>query len=368
MQATRELDEHWMRRALELAARGEGLTRPNPPVGAVVVREGRVVGEGWHRRAGDWHAERIALAQAGELARGATLYVTLEPCSTQGRTPPCVPAILQAGIRRVVVATVDPNPRHRGRGVHWLRREGMAVEVGIGRAEARRLIEGFERWILTGRPWLTLKLATTLDGRIADFRGRSRWITGATARRWVHAERRRADAILVGVGTVIADDPSLWPRPAHGRRPFRVVLDTWARIPRTARLLHDEHRDQTLIFVGRECPAGRRRRLEQTGARVVAVRTDASGRLTVEAVLEELGQLGVLRVLCEGGGELAGTLIRERWVDELLWLIAAKVFGADGRPALAGRGWALEHAPQWRVVEVHTLGRDLGLRLRAAKG
>lgn len=358
----RPTDERWMRRALELARRGEGRTRPNPPVGAVVVRGGRVVGEGFHARAGTAHAERVALAAAGDAARGGVLYVTLEPCSTHGRTPPCVDAILAAGIRRVVAAIPDPNPRHAGRGFRLLRRAGVRVDVGVGRSEAEEILRPFARWIQTGRPWLVLKLGLSLDGRIADAAGRSRWITGVAARQRVHAERRRSDAIMVGVGTVLADDPSLRPRPTRGRRPWRVIVDTHGRTPLGARVLTDGAADRTLIAVGRGCPAPRQESFRAAGATVAVIPTGPDGRVSLQALLACLGRMGVLRVLCEGGGELAASLIDGGHADELLWICAPLVLGGTGIPAVGGRGHALSRAPRWRIVEATRLGGDLMVR------
>lgn len=359
-----ELDRRWMRRALELAARGEGLTRPNPPVGAVVVRDGRVVGEGWHRAAGGPHAERLALAQAGTQAWGATLYVTLEPCSTWGRTPPCTDAIIDAGIRRVVAACSDPNPRHRGRGFAILRRRGIAVNVGLERAPAVRLIEGFAMWVTAQRPWITLKLAMSLDGRIADASGRSRWITSAASRRRAHAERRRADAIMVGVGTVQADDPRLLPRPSMGRAPWRVVLDTAGRTPPGARVLTDAHAAHTLVLVGETCEPARCRRLARGGATVERVPIDrTTGRVDLAAAVRTLAPRGILRMLCEGGSKLAGALVACGLTDELLLMYAPRVLGADAKPAVGASGWALPASPQFRLAEHGRCGDDWWVRL-----
>ncbi|MCX7817737.1 MAG: bifunctional diaminohydroxyphosphoribosylaminopyrimidine deaminase/5-amino-6-(5-phosphoribosylamino)uracil reductase RibD [Kiritimatiellae bacterium] len=362
---TTERDRFWMRHALALAVRGEGLTRPNPPVGAVVVRDERVVGEGWHRLAGGPHAERIALAKAGPRARGATLFVTLEPCSTWGRTPPCTDAILAAGVSRVVAACADPNPRHRGRGLRLLRQRGVQVTVGPERATARELIAGFAKWITTGRPWVTLKLAMSFDGRLADANGRSRWISSRESRRWVQAERRRADAILVGVGTVLADDPRLLPRPALGRAPWRVVLDTTARTPRDATLLNDAAARQTVVMVGENCDAARCRALTRGGASVERVRVDpTNGRLDLREVFAALGRRGVLRVLCEGGSTLAGALVKDGLVDELLLIYAPCALGAGGIPALGNVGWPLRSCPRYDLIAHGVWGRDCWVRLR----
>lgn len=344
--------EEWMARALKLAELGEGLTRPNPPVGAVIVREGQIVGEGWHRRAGGPHAEIYALRSAGDRARGATLYVTLEPCSTWGRTPPCTEAIIRSGLRTVVAATVDPNPRHAGRGLDQLRAAGLEVIVGVLEPAARRLIEPFEKWVLEGRPFVTLKMAMTLDGRIADASGASRWITGIAARNKVHEMRRRADGILVGHGTVLRDNPTLLPRPARGRRPWRIVLATDGRLPRQATVLTDGRQAQTLVVVSERCPARRIRALERTGATVWKLPT-RDGRIRLDRLFAQLGELGLLHVLCEGGGTLAGSLLAEGLVDEYVFFVAPRVFGDKGKPVVSGVSWRLDNAPElpWRTAE-----------------
>lgn len=360
-----ERDSYWMRRALTLAALGEGLTRPNPPVGAVIVRDDRLVGSGWHRVAGGPHAERIALENAGRGAHGATLYLTLEPCSTWGRTPPCTEAILEAGIQRVVAACADPNPRHQGRGFAFLRRRGVAVTVGVERQSALELIGGFTKWIRDGRPWITLKLAMSIDGRVADASGQSRWITSPASRRMVQAERRRVDAIMVGVGTVQTDNPRLAPRPAYGRAPWRVIVDTCGRTPADARVLTDALIERTLVLVGETCDVARRRRLERSGATVESVPIDRqTGRVDLRAVIHVLARRGILRVLCEGGATLAGALVRWGLVDELLLMYAPRIIGADGLAAIGGAAWRLAETPRFRVAAQGVCGVDLWIRLR----
>ena len=344
-------DVRWMQRALELARRGEGLTRPNPPVGAVIVKGGRSVGEGWHRAAGGPHAEVHALRAAGRRAQGATLYVTLEPCSTWGRTPPCTEAVCATGLRRVVVGMPDPNPAHAGRGLRILADCGLRVTTGVCAVEARALIEPFAMRMLHHRPFVTLKLAATLDGRIADADGASRWITSPAARSLVQDWRRAADAILVGAETVRADDPQLTPRPARGRRPLRVVVCGSGRLPARARVLTDERAGDTLVYVSAAAP---RRRLG--GAEVVRCR---GRRLAMAELLADLARRGVLRVLCEGGGRLAAELVSAGLVDELQWFVAPKLLGGEARPAIAGAGWPLASAPAWTIVSVRPVGPDV---------
>lgn len=355
-----------MQRALALARRGEGCTRPNPPVGAVVIKGNRVLGEGYHRRTGGPHAEIYALRQAGRRTRGARLYVTLEPCSAWGRTPPCTDAIVAAGIAEVVAARRDPNPRHAGRGLRRLRQQGLRVKSGCCEPEATALLAPFSRWIRTRRPLLTLKMAMSLDGKIADRRGNARWISSRAARQAVHAERRRSDAIMVGGGTVIADDPHLLPRPAHGRRPYRVVVAGRRPLPLSARVLSDPDVRQTVVAVPAGYPAQRRRAMEQRGARVLVL-PSRQGRVALAALVRALGEMGVMRVLCEGGAELAAALIAENLVDEYLFFVAPCIVGGRTAPTAAGgRGWPIEAQRKLIWTRVERCGRDLLLRARPA--
>lgn len=348
-----------MLRAVQLAWRGAGLTRPNPPVGAVVVKDGRKVGEGYHRKAGGPHAEVLALRRAGRDARGATLYVTMEPCSTWGRTPPCTDAILSCGVRRVVAAARDPNPKHRGRGLARLRRQGIRVSEGVCAAEGLELARGFSKWVTTGRPYVTLKMAMTLDGKIADARGNSRWISGAASRAVVQELRRRSDAILVGAGTVRSDDPSLLPRPARGRMPFRVVVSSRGGIPPGARMLRDDGRARTIVAVSTRCPKARVVRLARAGVRVWVL-GGRRGRVRLAEVLGRLGREGCLQVLCEGGSELAGELVRDHLVDEYVFFVAPRLVGGRRAPgAVGGMGLTLDSSRLVRVVECRHVGSDL---------
>lgn len=359
MASVRAEDVFWMRRAVKLAWRGAGLTRPNPPVGAVVVRQGKVVGEGLHRKAGGPHAEIVALREAGRGARGATLYVTLEPCSTWGKTPPCTAAILAAGIRRVIVSVRDPNPRHGGRGLSQLRRRGVKVTEGVCSKEGRSLIRAFSKWVTTGRPFVTLKLAMSLDGKIADIRGNSRWISGPESRRLVQAIRRCSDGILVGAGTVRQDDPSLLPRPDGRRRPLRIVVSGRGAIPADAKLLNDGRPEQTVVAVSKRCARTAIRRFMQKGVRVWVIR-GSGGRVHPGSLLERLGREGLLHILCEGGSELAAELIRGGLVDEFVFFIAPCILGGGDAPgAVAGPGWLLESGPRLKFVSCERVGADL---------
>jgi diaminohydroxyphosphoribosylaminopyrimidine deaminase/5-amino-6-(5-phosphoribosylamino)uracil reductase len=353
-----------MRRAIALARKGQGSTRPNPCVGAVVVREGQEVGSGFHKKAGGPHAEVFALNAAGPLAEGATLYVTLEPCSTQGRTPPCTNAIRSHRVKRVVVGVVDPNPRHSGAGVSLLRRAKIQVTTGTLADECGRLLAPFTKWIVTQRPYVTLKLGISTDGRIADTTGRSQWITGETSRRAVHALRERVDAVMVGSGTVLADDPSLLPTVKRAVTPFRIVVDSRGRLPLTARILTDGHTDRTVIATSPRCSTARRKAYESVGA-TVWILPEKNGHVSMLALMKKVGQEGLLHILCEGGGALAGALVEARLVDEYLFFVAPMLIGGAGRPAVMG-AWPLARAPQLAFEEMTRSGPDLLIRARPA--
>jgi diaminohydroxyphosphoribosylaminopyrimidine deaminase/5-amino-6-(5-phosphoribosylamino)uracil reductase len=311
-------------------------------VGCIIIdSEGRLAGEGFHPQAGQPHAEVFALRAAGEAARGATAYVTLEPCSHHGRTPPCADALLNAGIRRVVVAMADPDSRVAGRGIARLREGGIAVEVGLMEAEARALNAAYIKHRATGIPWVVLKTAMSLDGKIATRAGHSQWITSQTARRAVHRQLRdRADAVLTGVGTVLADDPLLTTRLVHksGRNPLRVILDSRCRIPLQARVVQRAAEDGlTLIVTTAEADDEKQARLRDTGCRIVVCPAGPDGRVDVRSLLSELGTSGgVIGVLAEGGGRLAASLLEASLVDRWLAFIAPKVIGGDDAPGPVG--------------------------------
>jgi diaminohydroxyphosphoribosylaminopyrimidine deaminase/5-amino-6-(5-phosphoribosylamino)uracil reductase len=326
-------DKQYMQRALELARMAEGMTRPNPPVGAVLVKAGQIVAEGFHERAGLDHAERACLKKvpAGVDLSDATLYVTLEPCSTHGRTPPCTDIIIEKGVGRVVISVVDLNPDHAGRGLKILEAAGVQVETGVCEKEGRKLIAPFEKFITTGMPYVTLKLASTLDGKIADRNGDSQWITGSAAREAVQQMRRAADAIMVGAGTVRADNPSLLPRPDEGRKPWRVVLGK--NIPATAKVLTDEAAERTLVCEG-----------------------------SLSDILKDLAARGIMHVFCEGGGEVAAALIDQNLVDEYAFFVAPKIMGPDGRPNIGGTGRVMADLKNLQFTSVEQLGNDVLMR------
>jgi diaminohydroxyphosphoribosylaminopyrimidine deaminase / 5-amino-6-(5-phosphoribosylamino)uracil reductase len=329
------LDERMMRRALALAARGLGETNPNPAVGCVVARGARVVGEGFHARAGGPHAEVLALRQAGPRARGATLYVNLEPCFHHGRTPPCAPLVRDAGVARVVVSLRDPYPLVAGRGLALLRRAGLAVETGLLAGEAVRINERFLARA-RGRFFVLLKAALTLDGRIATASGRSRWITDGGQRSQARWLRRLHDAVLVGIGTALADDPLLLPSPRTRRPFFRVVLDSRLRLPERGRLARTATPRTPVLVLSCAPNASRRRRLEAAGVEVLPV-AEAQGRVSLPDALEALGARGVTSVMVEGGGEVLGSFLAARLVDEVALFRAPLLLGGSGsRPAFGG--------------------------------
>lgn len=352
-----------MHRALSLAKRALGKTSPNPVVGAVLTRGERIIGEGYHHRAGQPHAEIEALKdcqQRGENPRKATLWVTLEPCSTHGRTPPCTEAILQAGIRHVVVAATDPNPAHAGRGLELLRKAGVQVTAGLLAQEAEALNAGFNQWIVHRSPLITLKAGMTLDGKIATASGESRWITGEASRREVMRLRQEHDAILVGVNTVKQDDPQLTIR--RGKRVLcktRIVLDTHARIPWKSRLLQDEFREQTWVVVGENASAKRIQKL-QTQVHVL-VAPEEGGRISLPWLCRELGQRQITSVLVEGGGEIHASFLEKGQAHRVAFFYAPKILGGrDAIRAVGGQGFqTLESAPRLTEVKYRTLGDDL---------
>lgn len=350
-------DARFMRRALGLARRGLGRTHPNPPVGAVLVRGGEIVGQGWHRKAGEPHAEAVALAKAGARARGATLYCTLEPCTVVGRTPACAPAVAEAGVKRVVLGSVDPDRRVSGRGIRRIRRAGIAVDTGIETDACDELLRFYFHHRRLARPWVRLKLAASLDGRIALANGASKWITGPAARERVHLWRDQLDAILVGVGTVRADDPTLDCRKPKGRDPIRVIADSRLRTPPTARLFT---RGTSPVWLASTAaaPVARAKRLEAAGAEILRIRARA-GRVSPRGLLETLGRRGITSVLLEGGGALAASFLHDRVVDEVCVFQAPLLIGGDGTPMIQGLGIeSLGRAIRLTDARVQAVGDD----------
>lgn len=357
--------------ALRLARKGLGTASPNPLVGAVVVRGNRVVGRGFHRRAGEPHAEVLALQEAGEQARGATLYVTLEPCNHFGRTPPCTEAVLKAGIRRAVVGMKDPNPRVVGGGIRRLRRAGIAVEVG-GLAQAcRDLNAPFCKYVTARMPFVTLKGALTLDGKIATASGDSRWVTSPGSREEVHRLREAADAVMIGIGTALKDDPLLNVRLSRRepkRQPLRIVVDSRLRIPSTSQLVRTASRYPTLIATTGAASPSKIRRLERKGAEVWVLPRTRRGKVRLGVLMKRLGERGVLSILLEGGAELNAAAVREGLVDRFLFFFAPKIAGgAKALGMIGGEGVRrMGEAMPLELVRTRRIGPDLLVEARPA--
>jgi diaminohydroxyphosphoribosylaminopyrimidine deaminase/5-amino-6-(5-phosphoribosylamino)uracil reductase len=360
-------DVRWMRMALTLAARSLGRVAPNPAVGAVLVRDGRVLGRGATADGGRPHAEAVALEQARErygagALRAATAYVTLEPCAHHGHTPPCSDALIEAGIARLVCPLEDPDARVSGRGFAALATAGVVVETGLMAAEARRLNAGFLSCVERRRPHLTLKLATTLDGRIATRQGESRWITGSRARTWVHLMRAQADAVLIGAGTARADDPMLDVRGLGPRvvQPVRIVADGGLSLPLTGRLVASAGEIPVRVLHRPGAPAERRAALGDLGVETIEVAVGDGGLLDMADALQQLALGGLTRVLCEGGGKLAAGLLAEGLVDRIALFTAGRTIGGDGVPGIGAFGldW-LEQAPKFALARVEPVGNDV---------
>lgn len=363
------IDESVMSRALALAERGRGHVEPNPMVGAVLVRDGGIIGEGWHQRFGDPHAEVNALAAAGAAARGATLYVTLEPCCHHGKTPPCTDAIIRAGVARVVAAMADPFPQVAGRGLAALRQAGIEVVAGVGETAARELNAPYVKLHATGQPYVIAKWAMTLDGRIATRKGDARWVSGEAARQRVHQLRGRVDAILIGIGTALADDPWLTARPPGPRTATRVVLDTRLRLPLASQLVQTARAAPLLVVHAEGVDGGARRALEADGCECLALPV-ANNQLLLTALLAEMGRRRWTNLLIEGGAGILGSFLDAGAIDEVWIFVAPKLIGgAAAKPVMAGKGVAaMAQAIPVRSWSVEAVGEDLLLRGRLTSG
>jgi len=364
-----DIDVKYMQMALRLARRGLGSVEPNPLVGCLITKANQIIGKGWHRKFGGAHAEVAALEDCKNLGvspRGATMYVTLEPCCHQGKTPPCTDAIIAAGIKRVVVATVDPSPYVAGKGIEQLRAAGIEVEEGLCQRQAQLLNAPFMKFGMTGRPWVILKWAQSIDGKLAwahttqDPEHDRRWISGIASRRNAHVLRRRAQAIVVGINTVLADDPLLTPRPAKGKKPIRVVLDSYLRTPLSCRLVRTARRVPVLIYCSQRALAGNPKAAERLEKKEVQVlpypQTDRSN---LHFLLEQLGQQGIQQVLVEGGAAVLGSFLKEGLADELCIYIAAKLLGQAGSVPLTTATIALTDALALQAVRVERFGDDV---------
>jgi len=354
----------FMRRALELAAKGKGFTSPNPMVGAVIVKKGRIIGEGCHQRAGDKHGEIVALESCREDPQGGTIYLNLEPCCHQGRTPPCVETIIKAGIKRVVAAMVDPNPLVNGRGFEILRQHGIKVEVGLCQQEAEELNEKFIFFIKNSRPFVMIKAALSLDGKIATPTGKSRWLSSPEARGYVHQLRQEYDAIMVGINTVLRDNPRLTVRlpGVEKKEIIRVVLDSKLRIPFQCRLLREKRGGEVLVFTTPAAPAERIEQLRGLGVEVVIAK-EKGGRVDLKYALKQLAERGIISLLIEGGSEVFATALREKVINKVLFIYAPLIIGGrDSIPLFSGEGKKELHSA-YRLTKVHSyrLGPDVAI-------
>ena len=352
-------DDRWMERALRLAEKGRGRTSPNPMVGALLVKGGRKVGEGYHAKAGGPHAEVVALGKAGRKAKGATLYLNLEPCTHYGKTPPCAPAVIEAGVKRVVIGMKDPNPLVNGTGVKALRRAGLDVEIGILEKECQRLNEAFCKYIVNREPYVILKAAATLDGKIATRNGESQWMTGEASRHFVHKLRDQVDGVAVGIGTVLKDDPRLTARIKGGKDPYRIIFDGRLRIPENAKVI-EILPEKTIIATTELAPRDKVERLEKKRVQVFIFDTK-EGRVNLKSCLFKLGEMGMMSLLVEGGSQINGSFLDEGLVDKILFFLSPKLIGdRDALGIFGGHGvTSLEEAIPLNQLKIRKFGEDI---------
>jgi diaminohydroxyphosphoribosylaminopyrimidine deaminase/5-amino-6-(5-phosphoribosylamino)uracil reductase len=352
-------DERWMKRVLHLAEKGRGRTSPNPMVGAILVKDGEVAGEGYHAKAGEAHAEIIALQQAREEARGAMLYLNLEPCMHYGKTPPCAPQVIESGVKRVVIGMEDPNPLVKGKGIEMLRRAGLDVEVGILEKECQRLNEAFCKYILKKEPFVILKVAATLDGKLATRNSDSKWISGEASRRFVHKLRDQVDGVLVGIGTVLKDDPQLTARIKGGRNPYRIVLDSRLRIPEEAKVIGTSP-SKAIIAATEFAPKDKIEKLGKRGVQVLILDSQ-EGKINLKACLSKLGEIGMMSLLVEGGSQINGSFLDEGLIDKLLLFLSPKLIGDHQALGIfGGRGVSsLDEAVALKGMKIRRVGEDI---------
>jgi len=352
-------DERWMKRALHLAEKGKGRTSPNPMVGAILVKGGKMVGEGYHAKAGEAHAEIVALQQAGEEAEGAILYLNLEPCTHYGKTPPCVPQVIEAGVKRVVIGMEDPNPLVKGKGIEILRKAGLDVEVGILEKECRRLNEAFCKYILKKEPFVVLKVAATLDGKMATRNGDSKWISGEASRRFVHKLRDQVDGVLVGIGTVLKDNPMLTARIRGGRDPYRIVLDSRLKIPEEAKVIGTSP-SKAIIASTELAPKDKIEKLEKRGVQILIL-DSKEGRVNLKSCLSKLGEMGMMNLLVEGGSQVNGSFLDEGVIDKLLLFLSPKLIGDQQALGIFGGKGAsnLQKATALKEIKAKRIGEDI---------
>ncbi|MCX7816993.1 MAG: bifunctional diaminohydroxyphosphoribosylaminopyrimidine deaminase/5-amino-6-(5-phosphoribosylamino)uracil reductase RibD [Syntrophales bacterium] len=357
-------DDFFMKKALNLARRGAGYVSPNPMVGAVVVKEGRIISEGWHKFYGGPHGEIVALDKIAGNAKGSTLYVNLEPCCHHGQTPPCVNRIIKEKISRVVVGVKDPNPLVSGKGIEILRRNGITTDVGILEDQCRRLNEIFFKYIITGLPFVTVKFAQTLDGRIATTTGDSRWISSLSSLKLAHKLRSEHDAVLVGCETVIKDDPELTVRLVKGRNPIRVILDSHLRTPLTAKIFRSLEKARTMVFTTSRAPADKMEMLKDHGIEVIAVSDDGEGVVNLKELLRTLGHMKISSILVEGGARVITNFIKEHLADRIVVAVAPKIIG-KGIEAIGDlQKRFIDEAIQFREKETRKSGEDIIFDIR----
>jgi len=352
-------DQRWMKRALRLAEKGRGRTSPNPMVGAILVKDGKVVGEGYHAKTGEAHAEIIALQQAREEARGAILYLNLEPCTHYGKTPPCAPQVIEAGVKRVVIGMEDPNPLVKGKGIEILRKAGLDVAVGILEKECRRVNEAFCKYILKKEPFVILKVAATLDGKMATRNGDSKWISGEASRRFVHKLRDQVDGVMVGIGTVLKDDPLLTARIRGGRDPYRIVLDSRLKVPEEAKVIGTSP-SKAIIATTELAPKDKIEKFEKRGVQVLVL-DSKEGRVNLKSCLSKLGEIGMMNLLVEGGSQVNGSFLDEGLIDKLLLFLSPRLIGDHQALGIfGGRGvFILPKAIVLKEIKTKRLGEDI---------
>jgi diaminohydroxyphosphoribosylaminopyrimidine deaminase/5-amino-6-(5-phosphoribosylamino)uracil reductase len=359
MEESTVINEQWMKRALHLAKKGKGRTSPNPLVGAVLVKRGRVVGEGYHAKAGEAHAEIVALQMAGREARGSALYINLEPCTHYGKTPPCAPAVIEAGVKRVVVGMVDPNPMVKGKGISTLRKAGIDVRVGTLEKECRTLNETFCKYIVKKEPFVILKVAATLDGKMATRNGDSKWISSEMSRRLVHRLRNEVDGVVVGIGTVLKDDPLLTARIRGGRDPYRIILDSRLQIPEGSKVIGISS-SKTIIATTAVASRDKIKRLEKAGVHVLIVESK-NGRVDLKPFLSKLGEMGVMSILVEGGGHINGAFLDEGLIDKFLLFLSPRLMGdSQAMGIFTGKGAEqLKKLTAVKELRVKKIGGDI---------
>jgi diaminohydroxyphosphoribosylaminopyrimidine deaminase/5-amino-6-(5-phosphoribosylamino)uracil reductase len=352
-------DERWMKQVLRLAEKGWGRTSPNPLVGAVLVKNGNVVGKGYHAKAGEAHAEIMALQQAKEEARGAVLYLNLEPCTHYGKTPPCVHQVIQSKVKRVVIGMEDPNPLVNGKGVEILRRAGLKVDVGILKKECQRLNEAFSKFILKKEPFVILKAAATLDGKIATRNGDSKWISGEASRHLVHRWRDRVDGVLVGIGTVLKDDPMLTARIRKGRDPYRIVLDSRLKIPEKAKVIRTSP-SKTIIASTEKAPKGKIEKLEQRGVQILLL-DSKQGKINLKSCLSKLGEMGMMSLMVEGGSQVNGSFLDQGLIDKFFLFLSPKIMGdPQALGIFGGKGVSrVQESTVLKEIMTRKIGEDI---------